>query len=125
MDEPRKILEFSVTYNEFPEFIKKNRGMFISEIVAAAEELLYCNLDTVTVCRIGIKKPSEKVTLDCKLRLVDIIRDMDDLLGWTVQEEEYELSHRIKLLDDYIKSNNITAPNDNYGDYDNLYKIVE
>jgi hypothetical protein len=124
MDEPRKILEFSVSHKDVDTFIEKNKGMLISEIIAASEELLYCNLESVTVYKIRIKQSSEKVILECKLRLVDIIRDLDNLLNWTIQKEEYELSHRLKLLDEYIKSNNITDTIDTNTEYESLYTIV-
>ena len=76
MNEPRKILEFSVAYDEFPKFMRDVRGIMISEIVAAAEELLYCNLENVTVCKILIKKSAGNVVIECKLTLSDIIKDM-------------------------------------------------
>jgi hypothetical protein len=125
MNEPRKILEFSVSENKLPKFLEENRGIMVSEIVAAAEELLYTNTDSITVCKISIKKSAGRIILECKITLDDILMDLNELLNWTVEREEYELSHRLKLLDDYIKSNGIKPSNSDTRIKNNLYKIVE
>jgi hypothetical protein len=107
MDEARKILEFEVTHDKLIGFMENNRIIMVSEIVTAAEEMLYTEVDIATVCKIRVKKAGSKTTIHCKLTIEDLFDDIDSLLEWTVEKEEYELSHRIKLLMDYIKENDI------------------
>jgi hypothetical protein len=69
--------------------------------------MLYNKIDVATVCKIKVKRGNEKTILHCRLTIDDVIRDIESLLDWSVETEEYELSHRIKLLMDYIKENDI------------------
>ena len=107
MDEPRKILEFEISHSELVGFMEDNRPILANEIITTAEEMLYNKIDVATVCKIKVKKGSEKTILHCRLTIDDVIRDIQSLLDWSVETEEYELSHRIKLLMDYIKENDI------------------
>ena len=95
-------MEFEVNYHDFDNFMRKTKPLLLSEIVAAAEEMLYSNLESLTICRIKILKNEEKINMDFKVKLSDFISDIDILLNWVVEREEYELAHRIKLLKDYL-----------------------
>jgi len=107
MDEARKILEFEISHSELVGFMENNRPILANEIITTAEEMLYNKIDVATVCKIKVKKGNEKTILHCRLTIDDVIRDIESLLDWSVETEEYELSHRIKLLIDYIKENDI------------------
>ncbi len=107
MNEARKILEFEISHNELAGFMENSRPLTVNEIITAAEEMLYNEVDVATVCKIRVKKGKSKTILHCRLTIGDVMNDIDSLLEWTVENEEYELSHRIKLLMDYIKENDI------------------
>jgi hypothetical protein len=107
MNEDRKILEFEIAHSELVNFMENSRPLIINEIVTAAEEMLYNEVDVATVCKIRVKKGKNKTILHCRLTIGDVMNDIDSLLEWTVEKEEYELAHRIKLLMDYIKENDI------------------
>lgn len=107
MDEARKILEFEISESELAGFMENNRPILANEIITTAEEMLYNQIDVATVCKIKVKKGNTKTILHCRLTIDDVVRDIQSLLDWTVETEEYELSHRIKLLMDYIKENDI------------------
>jgi hypothetical protein len=107
MDEERKILEFTVSEQEFESFMRANRSLMISEVVAAAEDMLYTDKKIGTICRIFIKNKGTGITLECKLHINEVIYGMGDLLEWVVDKEEYELAHRIKLINEYIGENGI------------------
>jgi hypothetical protein len=56
MDELRKILEFTVSEKDFESFMRANRSLMVSEIVATAEDMLYTDKEVGTICRIFVKK---------------------------------------------------------------------
>jgi hypothetical protein len=107
MDEARKILEFEISDSELDGFMQNNRPILANEIITTAEEMLYNKIDVATVCKIKVKRGRTKTILHCRLTIDDVIRDIQSLLDWSVEVEEYELSHRIKLLIDYINENDI------------------
>jgi hypothetical protein len=107
MNEDRRILEFEMPHSELIGFMENSRTLIVNEIVTAAEEMLYNEVDVATVCKIKITNGKSKTILDCRLTIGDVINDIDSLLEWAVEKEEYELAHRIKLLIDYIKKNDI------------------
>ncbi len=107
MGEERKITEFTVSEQEFESFMRANRSLMISEVVAAAEDMLYTDKKIGTICRIFIKNKGTGITLECKLHINEVIYGMGDLLEWAVDKEEYELAHRIKLINEYICENGI------------------
>jgi hypothetical protein len=107
MDEARKILEFEISDNELDGFMQNNRPILANEIITTAEEMLYNKIDVATVCKIKVKRGKTKTILHCRLTIDDVIRDIQSLLDWSIEVEEYELSHRIKLLIDYINKNDI------------------
>jgi hypothetical protein len=107
MNEDRRILEFEMPHSELIGFMENSRPLIVNEIVTAAEEMLYNEVDVATVCKIKVTKGKSKTILHCRITIGDVMNDIDSLLEWTVEKEEYELAHRIKLLIDYIKKNDI------------------
>jgi len=107
MDEARRILEFEISHNELEGFMENNRPILANEIITTAEEMLYNEINVATVCKIKVKRGNTKTILHCRLTVDDVVRDIQSLLDWSIETEEYELSHRIKLLMDYIKENDI------------------
>jgi hypothetical protein len=107
MNEERKILEFTVSEKDFESFMRANRSLMVSEIVAAAEDMLYTDKEVGTICRIFVKKRGAGLTMECKLHISEVIYGMDELLQWVVEKEEYELAHRIKLINEYIEENGL------------------
>jgi hypothetical protein len=119
MDEARKILEFEISHNELSGFMDNNKPIIANEIITTAEELLYNEIYMATVCKIKVRKGETKTILNCRLTIDDVIRDIHSLLDWSIEAEEYELSHRIKLLIDYIKENDIRGKaKEGFGSYE-------
>ena len=119
MDEARRILEFEISQNELSDFMEINRPILANEIITTAEEMLYNEIYMATVCKIKVNKGKTKTILHCRLTIDDVIRDIQSLLDWSVEVEEYELSHRIKLLMDYIKENDIRGKKkEGFGSYE-------
>ena len=79
----------------------------ISEVVATAEDMLYTDKKNGTICRIFIKNKGAGITLEYMLHINEVIYGMGDLLEWAVDTEEYELAHRIKLINEYVCENGI------------------
>jgi hypothetical protein len=107
MESGRKILEFSITESNFEKWMKDNRFRMIFEIVSTAEDMLYNQKEVGDICRIHIKRNGGNMIMECKLRMDDILKDMDTMLEFVVEREEYELAHRIKLLNEYIEENGL------------------
>jgi len=107
MDEVRKIMEFTVSQKDFESFMRANRSLMVSEIVATAEDMLYTDKQIGTICRIAVKNGGADLTLECKLHIKEILNDINLLLKWSVETEEYELAHRIKLINEYIEENGL------------------
>lgn len=107
MEEGRKILEFSVRESDFESWMRDNRFLMIFEIVSTAEDMLYNQKEVGDICRIRVKRRGGNMVMECKLHIDDIIRDMNYLLEFVVEREEYELAHRIKLLNEYIDKNGL------------------
>lgn len=102
MEEERHIFELNVPSGEVESFMKDNRALMVAETLSASEELIYKDLDIIEVIRINIIQPRGKTILDCKLKKGDVIDGVGKLLEWALEYEEYEMCHRIKLLNEYI-----------------------
>lgn len=107
METKRKIIEFDITVENYSDFLESKKTLFISELVSAAEEIVKNNLDSAVVCKLRVKLNDRIVIINSHISVNDLFDDLPNLLDWTVENEEYELSHKIKLLLDYIKENDI------------------
>jgi hypothetical protein len=107
MEECRKILEFSVKETNFEKWMIDNRFRMIFEIVSTAEDMLYNQKEVGDICRINIKRNGGNMVMECKLHIDDILNDMNTMLEFVIEKEEYELAHRIKLLNEYIDKNGL------------------
>lgn len=84
----------------------ENKLMLVSEIISAAEHMAIKDLDIATVCKIDVMRGNKIQTkINMSITMKEFIEDMENLLNWTVEVEEYELSHRIKLLSEYLEKN--------------------
>ena len=101
-DEERQVMELSIPSSEVESFMKDNRALMVAETLSASEELIYKDLDTIEVIRINIIQPRGRTVLDCKLNKEDVLDGVEKLMEWALENEEYEMCHRIKLLTEYI-----------------------
>jgi hypothetical protein len=107
MEDSRKILEFSVNESDFESWLRDNRSLMIFEIVSTAEDMLYNQKEVGDICKIRVRRNGGNMIVECKLHIDDVIHDVDYLLEFAVEMEEYELAHRIKLLNEYIDKNGL------------------
>lgn len=112
--------------NDSPiEWLEKNRSLVINESVTAAEKILYENINEfVPVLKLNGTKIFDFMThiTDTNKNesksnkpiqpyiLIGLDRsDIDTMLkksmDWCVDAEEYEICHRVKLLQEWISSN--------------------
>ena len=101
-DEERQVMELNIPSSEVESFMKDNRALMVAETLSASEELIYKDLDTIEVIRINIIQPRGRTVLDCKLKKTDVLDGVEKLMEWALENEEYEMCHRIKLLTEYI-----------------------
>jgi hypothetical protein len=107
MKERREILTFEVQFDEFGDFLESNRPLMVNEVVSAVEDMMYNDLDVVDVCTIKVVLPIGGTVMNCALKREDVEEGLQKLLEWTIEVEEYELSHRIKLIQDWINENGL------------------
>jgi hypothetical protein len=103
MDGERKILRLKVEVKEFIPFLTENRKLIINETISACEYLLQTELDSIGVVDIEVVKNGIPTTLlECKVFKEDMEVGLHKLLKASIEEEEYEVSQRVKLLQDYM-----------------------
>lgn len=102
----RKILSFKVKSGNLLEFMDEKKPLIMSEVLSAAEELVYKELEVIDVCNITLNSPFGSTTVNCKLLKGDLDEGLNKLMDWTLETEEYEMSHRVKLLREYIENDN-------------------
>ena len=107
MKEHRELLTFEVPFEEFEYFLDNNRPLIVNEVVSAVEDMMYNDLDVIDVCTIKVILPIGGTIMGCKLKRDEVEEGLQKLLDWTIEVEEYELSHRIKLIQDWINENGI------------------
>ena len=102
MEEERRILELDIGDTNLAEFMESNRGLMVAEVISATEELVYKDLEKIDVIRIKMQLPHGKTVLNCSLVNKEAVDGLDKVLEWALENEEYEMCHRIKLLTEYI-----------------------
>lgn len=103
MSGKRKLLILEVAFEEWKSFIENNRKLIIKETVSACEELIRTDVDSLDVIQFEVVSNGKHITLiECKIFREDIEVGLEKLMKASIEEEEYELSHRIKLIQDYF-----------------------
>jgi hypothetical protein len=103
--ENREIVTVDVSVDEMDDWFQKNQSFILHEVVATAEELyIHSSEDMLDVLNLRIiSKQFNPMTLKLALYKHDLGTDgLEYLLQRTIKLEEYELSHRLKLLKDYV-----------------------
>lgn len=99
-----EVLEFKVPYIELGDFMSNNKDLLVSQAIDVAEYMLSNSEEKATICILEIEKTGGNSFLRCNLFLEDFIKDLDILLEWTVEEELYELSHRLQVVKEKIEN---------------------
>jgi hypothetical protein len=108
------ILKVDIENDSVTDWLSSNRHILIPEMVTTAEKILYDDIDdTVPVIRlVGTKitefvkeesnKRPKKGNIDPSIIIgltkTDIKDMLETALEWAIDTEEYEIAHRIKLL---------------------------
>lgn len=99
----RKIPKLKVPFEEWKSFIGDNRKLIINETVSACEEMIQTDVESLDVIQFEVISNGKSTTLiECKVFREDMKVGLEKLMKASIEEEQYELSHRIKLLQDYI-----------------------
>ena len=107
MTEPREILKFKIPFTKLPTFLEDNRLTLMTECVGVCEELLYEDLEEIKLCDVSIQFPLGETKIGISITKENVVEALDKMLEWSVEVEEYELSHRIKLMQDFLKENEL------------------
>ena len=102
MTEPREIVKIKLKESEFDEWMINNRSFVFQETLKCIEEMLYNSVDSLPIMKIELSAPFGFTILDLKMVREDIDETLQKSLEWSIDEEEYELAHRIKLIQEYI-----------------------
>jgi hypothetical protein len=104
------VLKINIGNENLPDWLTNNKQIIVPEMVTTAEKIIYDNIkETVPVLMLVGERITQFVKSDNKnknvnpsiivgLELSDIEDMLDKALSWAIEFEEYELCHRIKLL---------------------------
>lgn len=102
MTEPREIVKIKLKESEFDEWMINNRSFVFQETLTCIEEMMYNSVDSLPIMKIELSAPFGFTILDLNMVREDIDETLQKSLEWSIDEEEYELAHRIKLIQEYI-----------------------
>lgn len=102
MDEPREFLTITLDYTQLDNWMSKNRSLMVNETITAVEELLFMKLPRVKIMTLELTAPFGKTILDVKVDMSDAEFALEQGMEWAIESEDYELAHRIKLLQEYL-----------------------
>ena len=102
MTEPREIIKIKVNESEFDEWMIDNRSFVFQETLTCIEEMLYNKVDSLPIMKIEISTTFGKTILDLKMVREDIDETLMKSLEWAIEFEEFEVAHRITLIQQYI-----------------------
>lgn len=102
MDEPREFLTITLDYTQLDNWMSKNRSLMVNETITAVEELLFMKLPRVKIMTLELTAPFGKTILDVKVDMSDAEFALEQGMDWAIESEDYELAHRIKLLQEYL-----------------------
>jgi hypothetical protein len=104
------VLKINIGNQNLPDWLNENKEIIVPEMVTTAEKIVYDNIkETVPVLMLVGEKITKFVKSDQKSKNLNPsiiigldMSDIDDMLekafNWAIEKEEYELCHRIKLL---------------------------
>jgi hypothetical protein len=99
----RDIPKLKVRVDDFIPFISEHKKLIITETLAACEELIQTDDESIDVIQIHVfTNETNSALIECKVFREDMELGLQKLLKASIEEEEYELSQRIKLLQDYM-----------------------
>lgn len=119
MDEPREFLTITLDYTQLDNWMSKNRSLMVNETITAVEELLFMKLPRVKIMTLELTAPFGKTILDVKVDMSDAGFALEQGMEWAIESEDYELAHRIKLLQEYLLEEKFKS------NYEELLKTYE
>lgn len=102
MDEPREFLTITLDFTQLDKWMSDNRSLMVNETITAVEELLFMKLPRVKIMTLELTAPFGKTILDVKVDMSDAGFALEQGMDWAIECEDYELAHRIKLLQEYL-----------------------
>ena len=102
MDEKKKILSVYIGRNDIFEWTQgKGKDILMPELLVGCEELLYNDLDEVLCLRVESLVRENQVSFDFKITKNGVNETLYKVMEWAIDNEEYEICQRIKLLKSY------------------------
>lgn len=101
----REVVTVDIVATDMDTWFEKNESFILHEVVAAAEELyIHSSKDMLDVINLRIiSNQFNPMTLKLALYKNELgMSGLEHLLQRSIKMEEYELSHRLKLLKNYI-----------------------
>lgn len=102
----RKVPVYSVKASEFSfDYFQTIKVDMVSDIIDASEYLLDSKINSTVVCSIDIQdtKGDTLMIFDCKVTFDDIVNELNKLMPWIIENEEYEMAQRIKLIEERLE----------------------
>jgi hypothetical protein len=102
MDESKEFLRITLDYTQLDNWMHQNRSLMVNETITAIEELLFMKLSRVKIMTLELTAPFGKTIFDVKVDMSDADFALEQGMDWAIECEDYELAHRIKLLQEYL-----------------------
>tara|TARA_B100001778_G_scaffold297106_1_gene270384 strand:+ start:148 stop:474 length:327 start_codon:yes stop_codon:yes gene_type:complete len=106
MDEPKRGTVIHIGDTDIFYWTQNNPHIIFPELIVAAEELLYKNKDEMFAFQVENVFGRKKNSFDFFVRKKEVGETLSKAMAWAVEEEEYELCTRIKLLQEFIDKQN-------------------
>ena len=102
MDEPKKGTKIFIGDQDIYLWMHGNPQTIWPELVTAAEELLYNDENEVLALQVENRINNKRGIFDLFVRKQEVNDTLSKAMVWAIDEEEYELSTRIKNLEDFL-----------------------
>ena len=102
MDEPKKGTKIFIGDQDIYLWMHGNPQTIWSELVTAAEELLYNDENEVLALQVENRINNKRGIFDLFVRKQEVNDTLSKAMVWAIDEEEYELCTRIKNLEDFL-----------------------
>lgn len=105
----REVPIYKTRVDNLFDFLVSNRKQMVIDLIDTCEYILENKISTSIVCIIEVSDSSKfKHMIDCILTINEVLTQLDSVMDWILENEEYELANRIKNIKDYIVDNNVS-----------------
>jgi hypothetical protein len=106
MDEPKRGTVIHIGDTDIFTWTQNNPHIIFPELIIAAEELLYKDKNEMFAFQVENYVSRKKNSFDFFVRKKEVSETLSKAMDWAIEEEQYELCTRIKLLQEFLDKQN-------------------